>query len=153
MSLDNIATGKPNVFDSGVSRLLLPVNSTSCNASKGNCKPLDSKTKIVSSPWGDAVLLKSFGTEPVETEAGKATVKSGRYDNLYCMKCGLTGGAKIAGNITIDGIKGITAGQAVASLDLAVGVGLGVDAQAVYQKKIKNNLYDLPLSPFTLGFV
>lgn len=154
-ALDNIATGKPNVFDTGVSRLLLPRNSTECNASKTNCKPIDSKTKIATSPWGDAVLLKSFGTQPSENTNDKktVTVTSGKFVNLYCVKCGVSGGAKIAGNITINGLKGITAGQAKSSFDMSIGVGLGVDAQAVYQKQFKNNLYDIPLSPFTLGFV
>lgn len=155
---DNIITGKPNVFDTGVSRLLLPRNSTDCNNLKTNCKPIDSKTKIVDSPWGDAILLKSFGTQPSENEKTPSakktvTVTSGKYVNLYCVKCGVSGGAKIAGNITINGLQGITAGQASASFDMTIGVGLGVDAQAVYQKQFKNNLYDFPLSPFTLGFV
>jgi hypothetical protein len=103
-------------------------------------------------------LLKSFGTQPEEridpvTKKSATKVTSGKYVNIYCVKCGMSGGARIAGNITIDGLNGITAGEASVNLDMTAGLGLGIDAQAVYQKNIKTNLYGVPLSPFTLGFV
>ncbi|KAH7078470.1 hypothetical protein FB567DRAFT_534009 [Paraphoma chrysanthemicola] len=35
---------------------------------------------------------------------------------------------------------------------MAVGVGIGILGQYVHEHELKNNLYDIPLSPFTIGF-
>ncbi|KAI3538538.1 hypothetical protein CSPX01_09466 [Colletotrichum filicis] len=172
----NILTGKPNRFEKDFDKLLLPWPAKECKEAendkdkkeklKNACKPKkqdkdkDSEAKAVKTPWGDdALLLKSFGTIPSPKDLRpkgskkQTTVTKGNFINLYCVKCGLSGSLKTKGNITIENIKGITDGYIESDIDISVGLGIGIYAQYYQEHKFRNNLYDIPLSPFTLGFV
>ncbi|RDL42412.1 uncharacterized protein BP5553_02391 [Venustampulla echinocandica] len=158
--IKNAITGTPNIFEKDFDKLLLPRPAKECKETKRDCKPIDPDLKAVKSPWGDdAILLKSFGTPPKSTDllpvgGKKQTTKlRGKFVNIYCVKCGLSGNLKTSGNITIENIKGITNGYVNADVDLTIGLGLGIFAQDILTKTFRNNLYDIPLSPFTLGFV
>ncbi|KAI8283850.1 hypothetical protein K4K56_010361 [Colletotrichum sp. SAR 10_98] len=172
----NILAGKPNRFEKDFDKLLLPRPAKECKEAendkdkkerlKNACKPKkqdkdkESEAKAVRTPWGDdALLLKSFGTIPSPKDQQpkgskkQSTVTKGNFINLYCVKCGLSGSLKTKGNITIDIVNGITDGYIESDVDISVGVGLGIYAQYYQEHKFRNNLYDIPLSPFTLGFV
>ncbi|RDW58794.1 hypothetical protein BP6252_13270 [Coleophoma cylindrospora] len=154
----NIAFGKPNTFAYAV-KLLLPQPEKECTKDKRNCKPIEPDVKAVKSPWGeDAILLKSFAEAPKTTETitkGKkvTSVVRAKFFNIYCVRCGLEGALRTSGSVTIQGNKGITAGSFIADLDLTVSVGLGVHAENNVEKEFDTKLYDIPISPFTLGFL
>ncbi|RDW68618.1 hypothetical protein BP5796_09275 [Coleophoma crateriformis] len=156
----SIITGTPIPFSKDVDKLLLPQPAKDCKPNKRNCKPVDPDLKAIESPWGDdAILLKAFGTAPKLTElvskGGKKSTSTirGRFVNIYCVRCGLQGSLKSSGSITIDLLHGITAGFVNADIDISIGIGLGIYAQDILEKTIRNNLFDVPLSPFTLGFI
>ena len=125
---------------------------------KDACEPKEG-AKGVDSPWGDkAVLIKSFGELPKEKDLRPAgsrrqtTVRKGGFLNVYCVSCGLTGSLTTKGSI-IFSTSGITGGKLEGNIpNMAVGVGIGVFAEYVHETSFRNNLYDIPLSPFTIGF-
>ncbi|KAI1389653.1 uncharacterized protein F4822DRAFT_442864 [Hypoxylon trugodes] len=162
----NIVTGQPNKFEKDFDKLILPKAAKECNDAKtadekkkleNACKPKGG-AKIVESPWGDAILIKTIGSLPSSTDLRPAgskkqtTVTKGNFISFYCVKCGLTGSLKTNGNITIVVTKGITDGHFVADLNLNLGVGLGVHAEYYREDSFRNNLYDIPITPFTIGF-
>lgn len=115
--------------------------------------------KGVESPWGDkAVLLKTFGDLPknkVLSPAGgkkRTTIEKGGFLNIYCVSCGVTGSLTTKGSIKFS-ITGIKGGKLEGVIpNMAIGVGIGLYGEYVEQKSIENKLYDIPLSPFTIGF-
>lgn len=162
----NIIAGKPNKFEKDFDKLILPMAAKECAAATtadekkkvaNACKPKNG-VKIVESPWGDAILIKTLGELPDSTNLRpsgskkQTTVTKGKFISFYCVKCGLTGSLKTSGNITIVVSKGITDGHFVADLNLDIGVGLGVYAQYYREDTYRNNLYDVPVTPFTIGF-
>ncbi|KAI4868074.1 hypothetical protein F4820DRAFT_445428 [Hypoxylon rubiginosum] len=162
----NILTGQPNKFEKDFDKLILPLAAKECSDAKtadekkkvaNACKPKGG-AKIVESPWGDAILIKTIGSLPASTDLRpsgskkQTTVNKGNFISFYCVKCGLTGSLKTSGNITIEVTKGITDGHFVADLNLEIGVGLGVYAQYYREDTFRNNLYDVPVTPFTIGF-
>ncbi|TPX08649.1 uncharacterized protein E0L32_009838 [Thyridium curvatum] len=164
----NVVLGKPNTFEKDFDKLLLPRPAKECeeDAKNGNsektknsCKP-KGDAKGVKTPWGDsAVLLKTIGTLPDTKDllpvGGKkqTTIKRASFINIYCVQCGIQGSMKTKGNVTIQALRGITEGFLEANLDMSVGLGLGIYAQYLYEDKFRKNLWDIPLSPFTLGFI
>lgn len=125
---------------------------------KEACEPKEG-AKGVESPWGDkAILLKSFGNLPKEKSLRpsgnrkQTTVNKGGFLNIYCVSCGITGALTTKGSI-IFGITGIKGGKLEGAIpNLGVGVGIGVYGEYVEEKDIETKLYDIPLSPFTIGF-
>ncbi|KAI1478188.1 hypothetical protein F4774DRAFT_419510 [Daldinia eschscholtzii] len=162
----NILTGEPNKFEKDFDKLFLPLTAKECDNAKtadekkkvaNACKPKGG-VKIVKSPWGDAVLIKTIGDLPspknLRPSGSKkqTTVTKGNFISFYCVKCGLTGSLKTKGNITIEVTKGITDGHLVADMNLNIGVGLGIHAEYYREATFRNNLYDVPVTPFTVGF-
>lgn len=125
---------------------------------KDACEP-KSGAKGVESPWGDkAVLLKSFGNLPKDKNLRPAgsrrqtTVTKGGFLNIYCVSCGVTGSLITKGSI-IFSTAGITGGKLEGTIpNLSIGVGIGIYAEYVQRHDLDSNLYDIPLSPFTIGF-
>lgn len=164
-----IIKGEPITKSAEFDKLLLPRPAKECKDSekdgnqsknmKNACKPKDD-SKAVQSPWGeDALLIKSIGklpdTKDLLPKGGKkqTTVTQANFINFYCVKCGLSGSLKANGNVTISITDGIKDGRVSAELALSAGLGLGIYAQYYREDKFRNNLYDIPLSPFTLGFI
>ncbi|VUC29967.1 unnamed protein product [Clonostachys rosea] len=110
------------------------------------------------SPWGkDALLIKTISTAPHGLSATtrwyhEATVTKGKLINFYCVNCGVTGSLEMAGNVTIDGLRGIKDGKVVGTIEISVGLGLGIYAQHTIEHAFTKDLYDIPISPFTVGF-
>ncbi|KAI8959741.1 hypothetical protein F5Y11DRAFT_359015 [Daldinia sp. FL1419] len=162
----NILTGQPNKFEKDFDKLFLPLAAKECDNAKtadekkkvaNACKPKGG-VKIVKSPWGDAILIKTLGELPSPKDLRpsgskkQTTLTKGNFISFYCVKCGLSGSLKTKGNITIEVTKGITDGHLVAEMNLNIGVGLGIHAEYYRELSLRNNLYDVPVTPFTVGF-
>uniref|UniRef100_A0A8H7TMR9 DUF7029 domain-containing protein n=1 Tax=Bionectria ochroleuca TaxID=29856 RepID=A0A8H7TMR9_BIOOC len=127
---------------------------------KNACKAKsESKAKGVESPWGEnALLIKSIGNAPKdfnlrpEGSRRQTTVNKGKFINFYCVNCGVKGSLEMAGNVTINGLKGITDGKVEGIINLSIGLGLGIYAQHTLENTFSKDLYDIPVSPFTIGF-
>lgn len=112
--------------------------------------PKDSSIKQVQSPWGDALLLKSFGNE---AEMKDKQGKSG-YLNIYCVGCGVKGNVNIAGRAKwnpLDG--GFTQGEVELKADLNIVLKLGIDAKLKYQKDFNNVIFETGLPSLSYGVV
>lgn len=112
--------------------------------------PKDSSIKQVQSPWGNALLLKSFGKED---EMKEKQGKSG-YLNIYCVDCGVKGNVNIAGRAKwspLDG--GFTQGEVEMKADLNIIFKLGVDAKLQYQKDFNNVIFETGLPSLSYGVV
>lgn len=162
----NILTGEPNKFEKDFDKLLLPLTAKECDNAKtadekkkvaNACKPKGG-VKIVQSPWGDAVLIKTIGELPspqnLRPSGSKkqTSLTKGNFISFYCVKCGLTGSLKTKGNITIEVTRGITDGHFVAEMNFNIDVGLGIHAEYYREATFRNNFYDIPVTPFTVGF-
>jgi hypothetical protein len=110
----------------------------------------DSSTKQVTSPWGDSILLKAFGDQ-TKTSSG-ADGLSG-YMNVFCVGCGASGQASVAGRATWTPVGGFTQGQVDLSVDVKFVLKLGIDAQMVYKQEFNNALLRLGLPGLTYGVV
>ncbi len=167
----SVIEGRPIVREANFDKLLLPRPAKECDDAKKDakkskdmtnaCKPKEkSGAKTVASPWGEqALLLKSFGdtADPKNMlpKGGKKQTKvgKGQFINFYCVGCGLTGSLKAKGNVTINLKQGITDGKIDGALDLKTSINLGIYASFERSTEFTQNLYDVPLSPFTLGFI
>ncbi|KAI8940370.1 hypothetical protein NX059_004063 [Plenodomus lindquistii] len=153
----NIITGKPNIYENEFTKLILPPkkDNPECQKDQKKCELNSKDAKSVKSPWDeDGILLKSFGQAPSESELlnGRKTRKSvkGQFLNIYCVKCGLHGSAKVVGNLTIKGTE-VHEGKISVDMNLEVGLGIGVYAQFLRKEVFDANLYNVPVSPFTIG--
>lgn len=97
----------------------------------------------VSSPWGEQVLIKSFSS----TSSGGAA--SGKID-LFCVDCGASGKADISGRIGVS-LTGVDYVRADLDVNFAVGLKLGLVAEATYNDKIVQPLFVVPLGPINAG--
>lgn len=97
--------------------------------------------KIVTSPWGQAVLIKSFGE--VKTAGDKT---SGASLNVYCVDCGVSGSADITGVVSGSVKNGFSQGQITFNANFKAGLKIGVDAQAVYKNTFSSDLFEVQLS-------
>lgn len=109
----------------------------------------DSSTKVVQSPWGNSVLLKSFGN----ADAKSSSTGGSAYLNIYCVNCGVTGHAAIAGKASWTPVGGFTEGQVSLTVDLNVILKLGIDAQLLYSKEFNNQLFAVALPGLEYGVV
>ncbi|CAO2651386.1 Nn.00g039560.m01.CDS01 [Neocucurbitaria sp. VM-36] len=154
----NVITGTPNIYENEFSKLVLPPKKDEPECQGKNAKKceLNAKdAKAVKTPWDeDGILLKTFGTPPSESELiqGKKTKTKvkGQFLSIYCVKCGLSGSAKVAGKLTIKGTE-VQEGTIDVEMNMEVGLGIGVYAQYLHKETFENNLFNVPVSPFTIG--
>jgi hypothetical protein len=64
----------------------------------------DPSTKVVASPWGNSILLKSFG----DADKTDETTGTASYLNIFCVDCGAKGSAQISGKAAYTVPIGIT---------------------------------------------
>ncbi|KLU87043.1 hypothetical protein MAPG_06049 [Magnaporthiopsis poae ATCC 64411] len=103
-------------------------------------------TKQVASPWGDAILIKSFG-DASAVAAGKEGLSG--YMNIFCVGCGASGSISLTGRVTWLP-TGIISATVDVKADADMKLKLGVDAQIRYEKNIKTTLlrlYAIALNP------
>lgn len=117
-------------------------------ASAESSKLQDSSTKQVTSPWGDSILLKAFGDQ---SSVGSDGLHG--YMNVFCVGCGVSGHASVAGRASWTPLGGFIQGQVEMHADVQFVFKLGIDAQMTYQKEFSNALLRLGLPGLTYGVV
>lgn len=116
------------------------------NQSSEANKLVDVGARQVVSPWGNAVLLKSFGSR--EAEGGLA-----KHLNIFCVDCGATGKASVAGKVSWSLAHGITEGSVEFTTDMHFGLKLGVDADMHYKSDFSAELLRHGLPGLSYGVV
>ncbi|TLD25364.1 hypothetical protein PspLS_05871 [Pyricularia sp. CBS 133598] len=111
----------------------------------------DPSLKQTQSSWGDAVLLKSFGSPESLSDPGKQGAAG--YLNVYCVGCGVDGSATLTGRAAFTPIGGFTQGEVEMRMDLNIVFKLGVDAKIKYQKDFESSLLDVGLPGLSYGIV
>ncbi|KJZ80482.1 hypothetical protein HIM_00332 [Hirsutella minnesotensis 3608] len=116
----------------------------------------DKKLKQVKSPWGDSILLKSFNNEKLKNKKFAAGLEreSGResYMNIYCVGCGVSGSARVAGRAKWT-IEGFEEGFIDVRADMKIAMKLGIDAQIAYKTDFTQPLFDIGLPGLSYGVV
>ncbi|KAK0624288.1 hypothetical protein B0T14DRAFT_495587 [Immersiella caudata] len=105
----------------------------------------DPSAKQIDSPWGNSVLLKAFGTPEDQ--------KLGAHLNIFCVDCGVTGSAKLAGKVkwtTFEGFK-FTEGHIKVTMDAKLALKLGIDAQIKLEQTFQVSLFELGLPGLSWG--
>lgn len=108
----------------------------------------DPSIKQVTSPWGDSILLKAFANQ---NSADGDDLQG--YMNVFCVGCGVSGHANVAGRASWTPLGGFTRGQVEMHADMQFVFKLGIDAQMIYQKEFSNALLRLGLPGLTYGVV
>lgn len=103
-------------------------------------------TTEVQSPWGSAILLKSFGSE--EEKNGRAA-----YLKAYCVGCGASGSARAAGRLAWSPLEGFKKGNVEMHANLRFVLKVGVEAQATLQKDFDFSLFSYGLPGLSWGVV
>ena len=97
--------------------------------------------KVIASPWGNSVLIKSFGTQDKDdTKTGTSG-----YLNVFCVDCGAKGNAQLSGKAGFSPVGGIVEGQVGIIVDLDIILKLGVDAQLKFKKDFRTNLFTVAM--------
>ncbi|KAM4067092.1 hypothetical protein HRG_001091 [Hirsutella rhossiliensis] len=109
-------------------------------------KLVDSGAQAVVSPWGNAVLLKSFGSPKAEGDLTK-------YLNIFCVDCGARVKASVAGKASWSMLHGITEGRVEFNTDMHFGLKLGVDAHIRYKSEFSMDLFRVGLPGLSYGVV
>jgi hypothetical protein len=97
--------------------------------------------KVIASPWGNSVLIKSFGTQ----DKGDTKTGTSGYLNVFCVDCGAKGNAQLSGKAGFTPLGGFTEGQVGIIVDLDIVLKLGVDAQLKFKKDFKSNLFTVAM--------
>ncbi|KAI3544373.1 hypothetical protein CABS02_09775 [Colletotrichum abscissum] len=108
----------------------------------------DPKTKQVKSPWGDSILLKALGSQEEDPEK---TVNG--YMNIFCVGCGASGNAKIAGRARWTPLGGFLEGEVDIRTDIKFVLKIGIDAQITYKEEFYNDLINVGLPGLSYGVV
>ncbi|KAF9872229.1 hypothetical protein CkaCkLH20_10321 [Colletotrichum karsti] len=119
--------------------------------SSGNAdakKVQDREAKQMRSPWGDAILLRRFSN----SARGNGGSANGFMD-VYCVGCGVTGNAKVAGSAKWTPGEGIVEGQVEIRTDVMFVLKVGIDAGIVLKQNFKAELFSLGLPGLSFGVV
>ncbi|KAI8189960.1 hypothetical protein KHU50_003738 [Colletotrichum sp. SAR 10_65] len=108
----------------------------------------DREAKQMRSPWGDAVLLRRFSSS-VRGNGGSAK----EFMDVYCVGCGVTGNAKVAGSAKWTPGEGIVEGQIEIRTDVMFVLKVGIDAGIVLKQNFKAELFSLGLPGLSFGVV
>ncbi|KAI8298125.1 hypothetical protein K4K61_012024 [Colletotrichum sp. SAR11_59] len=106
----------------------------------------DREAKQMRSPWGDAVLLRRFSSS-VRGNGGSAK----EFMDVYCVGCGVTGNAKVAGSAKWTPGEGIVEGQVEIRTDIMFVLKVGIDAGIVLKQNFKAELFSLGLPGLSFG--
>ncbi|KEY65639.1 hypothetical protein S7711_07888 [Stachybotrys chartarum IBT 7711] len=99
---------------------------------------------FVDSPFGDAIQLFSI--------AGEAGPVSGDV-TIFCVGCGVSGTARIAGKASFVPLEGLTEGFIELTSDLSFAVKLGIDAQAALSQDFEIDLFSVGLPGLSFGII
>nr|XP_036586224.1 uncharacterized protein CTRU02_03609 [Colletotrichum truncatum]KAF6796631.1 hypothetical protein CTRU02_03609 [Colletotrichum truncatum] len=104
----------------------------------------DPGAKQAVSPWGDAILLKTFTSQGQNTNG---------FMNIYCVGCGVSGNAKIAGRARWTPLGGFLEGQVDVRTDIKFVLKLGIDAEITYSREFTSDLINVGLPGLSYGVV
>lgn len=114
-----------------------------------NAKTLkDPEAKQVTSPWGDSILLKAFGSQEPDDEK-----KLNGYMNVFCVGCGVSGSARVAGKASWTPLGGFLEGRVDLNTDVRFVLKLGIDAQMAYKREFSTTLLDVGLPGLEYGVI
>jgi hypothetical protein len=99
------------------------------------------------SPWGNAILLKSLGSPTADSQG---VVK---YMNVYCVDCGASGHAKVAGKAKWSPVTGLEQGQVQLQTDLRFVLKLGIEADVSLRYDFTTDLFNYGLPALSYGVV
>ncbi|UNI15670.1 hypothetical protein JDV02_002181 [Purpureocillium takamizusanense] len=146
--VDGIAENKPKAVEGTVENKAKDVggsgedNEKEANGGESKAADLvDASTKKAVSPWGNAILLDAIGPE------------ESPYLSLYCVDCGVTGSAKLAGHLQWVPFKGFTKGEIGLHVVAKAGLKVGIDARYTFQKDVTHELCDVGLPALSFGVV
>ncbi|PFH61972.1 hypothetical protein XA68_15634 [Ophiocordyceps unilateralis] len=105
----------------------------------------DEHAKQVESPWGDAILLKSYSSGESEEE------REAKYLHVYCVGCGVKGQARINGRASWGIGDGITEAKVDFHTDMEFVLKLGIDARISYAKEFETELLEVGLPGLQYG--
>ena len=102
--------------------------------------PKDKSIKQKDSPWGKALLLKSFRNDE-------------GYMNVYCVGCGVKGNVGIAGRAKWTLTGGISQGEVDLKAFLDIVLQIGIDAKAKGKKSSESTLFEQGPPGLSFGIV
>ncbi|QPG96513.1 hypothetical protein C2857_004429 [Epichloe festucae Fl1] len=97
------------------------------------------------SPWGAAILLKTFGSN--------ATRTAPIHMSVYCVGCGVSGEAKVAGRAKWSLLKGLEEGHIELNTNLKFVLKIGIDGRAERREDFYTHLNTYGLPSLSYGIV
>jgi hypothetical protein len=104
------------------------------------------------SPWGPAVLLTSLSA-PAGVAGVAGDVDADARLDVYCVRCGVSGTARVAGRATWTPLGGVTEARVELRNDMRVLLQLGVDARAAVRHSFETELFGVGLPGLSFGVV
>ncbi|GAO19596.1 hypothetical protein UVI_02031870 [Ustilaginoidea virens] len=111
---------------------------------------VNSLVRPVQSPWGDALLLKSF--QPQQQVLGGTALVAERL-NIYCVGCGASGQGRVAGRARWSAVKGLEEGRIELRTNMQFALKLGIEAQAQLKQRFTTDLFTYGLPHLSYGVV
>ncbi len=100
------------------------------------------------SAWGDAILLQSFGDHQPNADTGVT-----QYMDIFCVGCGVSGQAKVAGRAAWTPLGGFREGHIELNTNVKFALKVGIDAQIKYKKNFDTELFSVGLPGLSYGVV
>lgn len=100
------------------------------------------------SPWGDAILLTSLGNPNAPGSDGVV-----KYMNIYCVGCGASGRARVAGRARWSPLAGLEEGRLELQTDMQFVLKLGIDAQISLRHDFYTDLFNYGLPALSYGVI
>lgn len=110
-------------------------------------KTLLGDLKQAQSPWGDAILLKSLGSSEVVEGVDL------KYMNIYCVGCGASGRARVAGRARWSPLAGLQEGRLELQTDMQFVLKLGIDAEISLRHDFYTDLFNYGLPALSYGVI
>lgn len=140
------SVAEPLRFSTGIDKKISWALPSGAGAASEANRLLDAGARQVASPWGDAVLLRSWGSASAERNASE-------HLDVFCVDCGARGTASVAGKASWSLLHGITAGHVAFDLDMHFGLKVGVDARMSYRGNLEADLLRVGLPGLSYGVV
>lgn len=100
------------------------------------------------SAWGDAILLQTFGDHQPNTDTGLT-----QYMDIFCVGCGVSGHAKVAGRAAWTPLGGFVEGHVELNANVNFALKVGIDAQIKYKQNFDTELFSVGLPGLSYGVV
>ncbi|TWU73004.1 hypothetical protein ED733_004802 [Metarhizium rileyi] len=100
------------------------------------------------SPWGDAILLTSLGSPDAVGDDDDVM-----YMNIYCVGCGASGYARVAGRARWSPLAGLKEGRLELQANMQFVLKLGIDADFSYRQDFVHDLFNYGLPALSFGVV